>query len=306
MQINREQIHKLGSLEILAKQVVQGFITGLHKSPFHGFSVEFAEHRQYNPGEATRHIDWKLFGRSDRLYVKQYEEETNLRCKVLLDVSPSMFFPKKGNTLSKFEFSSIAAASIMEILRKQRDAFGINLFDESTLFDSEVKSTSSHFSFLIDQLENVEEGQAEKRSEKTPLAETLHRLAETSSKRSLLIVFSDFYNQDNLSELFDAFNHLRYNKHEVVLFHVIEHDVEATLNLENREYAFVDSETGEEIKAYPNQIREQYLEKFNAQKKDLELLAGQAKIDYVETIVNEGVEKVLLQYLQKRKKILRK
>jgi uncharacterized protein (DUF58 family) len=187
--IERLRLAQFGNLELLANQVVEGFITGLHKSPFHGFSVEFAEHRLYNTGESTRHIDWKLYGRTEKMFTKKYEEETNLRCQIVLDVSSSMYFEKDG--VSKFEFSVYAAASIIELLKRQRDAVGLTFFSDKIELHTQAKSSVAHHRFLFSELEKRFVQYQSDKSSNTNAIQALHDIAELTHRRSLVVVFSD-------------------------------------------------------------------------------------------------------------------
>ena len=217
-QIDLQQIHSYSKLELIAKQVVEGFITGLHKSPFHGFSVEFAEHRLYNTGESTKHIDWKLYGRTEKLFIKRYEEETNLRCQLIIDASSSMYFPEidfNTDKFNKIKFSVYAAAAIMNLLKKQRDAVGLSIFSDKLDIHSPTKSSSVHHKYLIHELEGLIN--APKKNTKTSSINALHTIAETVHKRSLMIIFSDMMeNVADDEQLFAALQHLKYNKHEVI------------------------------------------------------------------------------------------
>lgn len=301
-----KEIAKIENLDLLAKQVVEGFLIGLHKSPFHGFSVEFAEHRLYNPGESTRHIDWKVFARTDRLYVKKFEEETNLRCMIVLDASSSMYFPEKeesASTLRKIDFAALAAASIMQLLRKQRDAFGLTVFTGQTEAMSEVKSSSVHHKVLLGQLEQLLE--RKERNRKTAAAQALHEIADKIHRRSLVVIFSDMLENVDTAEteaIFSALQHLKHNKHEVILFHVTDKSKEMDFEFVNRPYKFVDLETGDEVKVQPNQVKEFYVEQMQKFFQRLKLRCAQFKIDLVEADINEGFTQVLLPYLMKREK----
>src|ERR1700757_5185252 len=199
---DEQEIRHLANLELLARQVVEGFITGLHQSPFHGFSVEFAEHRLYNNGESVKNIDWKLFARSDKLFVKQFEEETNLRCYLLLDSSSSMNFPDTG--INKLQFSIYAVASLMYLFKKQRDAFGLCLFSDKIDWMSPVRSASTHLFHLYSELEKAYD--RPKTNAATNITNVLHHVAEEIHKRSMIIIFSDMlengYTEDKLSSLF--------------------------------------------------------------------------------------------------------
>ncbi|MCB0471741.1 MAG: DUF58 domain-containing protein, partial [Flavobacteriaceae bacterium] len=209
------------NLELLANQVVEGFITGMHKSPFHGFSVEFAEHRLYNKGESTRHIDWKLFAKTDKLFVKRYEEETNLRCHLILDNSASMHFPAIKNptldNLNKIAFSVVAAASLLELLKRQRDAFGLSVYADVNQYFAPAKGSEKHRRMLLDTLESLLQEPSDK---KTQTFTALHEIADKIHRRSMIFLFTDMF-QDDIEEdrLFEALRHLKYNKHEVILFH---------------------------------------------------------------------------------------
>jgi len=230
-------LKKIENLELLAKKVVEGFIIGLHKSPFHGFSVEFAEHRLYNPGEGTKNLDWKVYARTDKLFVKKYEEETNLRCHIVVDASSSMYFPKdikiNNLTTNKLEFSSLAAASLMNLLKKQRDAFGLSLYDEALKIHTNARSSTTHFKLLISHLES--QMKSEDLQKPTKTADILHEIAERIHKRSLVIIFSDFFDTaESQEELFSALQHLNYNKHEVVVFHVMDKELEMDFAWDNK------------------------------------------------------------------------
>lgn len=305
--IHYQQIHAYSKLELLAKQVVEGFITGLHKSPFHGFSVEFAEHRLYNTGESTRHIDWKLYGRTEKLFVKRYEEETNLRCRLIIDTSSSMYFPEinyeDNNQFNKIKFSVYAAAALMILLKKQRDAVGLSMFSNHLELHSDTKSNQVHHKFLMHELEKALAQPSKNIT--TSTVEALHTIAETIHKRSLIILFSDMLdNTSNESELFEALKHLKYNKHEVILFHTYDRKLEIDFEFENRPYQFIDLETGEQIKLHPAEVKKKYIENMQKRKDTLRLKCLQFGIDFVEADVNQGFNSILQTYLIKRAKML--
>lgn len=311
MSIFHEQsIRQFSGLELLAKQVVEGFITGLHKSPFHGFSVEFAEHRLYNKGESTRHIDWKLFARSDKLFVKRYEEETNLRCQLIIDSSSSMYFPfaegvseEKQN--NKITFSVKCAAALIELLKKQRDAVGLSVFNEEIKAHFNAKSSNVHHRMLYSELEKLLELHRPEFTRNTNIANTLHEVAETIHKRSLVIIFSDMFDSAGDNEtLFAALQHLRYKKHEVLLFHVNDKQKELDFNFENRPYRFIDMESGQEIKVNPTDIKQQYLTGIREFYDNLKLRCAQYRIDFIEADINEGFDNILKSYLSKRTRLM--
>ena len=297
-------VRQLANLELLARQVVEGFVTGLHQSPFHGFSVEFAEHRLYNNGESVKNIDWKLLARTDKLFVKQFEEETNLRCFLLLDTSSSMNFPEKGT--GKLEFSIYAAASLMHLFKKQRDAFGLCLFSDKIDWISAAKSTSSHLFYLYAQLEKAYN--EPKVNTTTDITGVLHHIAEQIHQRSMVIIFSDMLengmNDEKLQNLFAAIQHLKYNKHEVVIFNVTDKQKELDFDFANRPHHFIDMESGENIKVHPGKIRDAYRESLLHDRHQIELKCAQYKIDMVDANIGDGYHQILKQYLVKRNKMI--
>ncbi|MCW8897215.1 MAG: DUF58 domain-containing protein [Flavobacteriales bacterium] len=305
-QIDLQQIHSYSKLELIAKQVVEGFITGLHKSPFHGFSVEFAEHRLYNTGESTKHIDWKLYGRTEKLFIKRYEEETNLRCQIIIDTSSSMHFPEidfNADKFNKIKFSVYAAAALMNLLKKQRDAVGLSVFSDKLDIHSPTKSSSVHHKYLINELESLIN--SPKKNTKTSSINALHTIAETVHKRSLMVIFSDMMeNVADDEQLFAALQHLKYNKHEVILFHTYDKKLELDFEFENRPYQFIDLETGEEIKVHPNDVKKNYIENMQKRKNMLKLKCLQFGIEFVEADVNQGFNSILQSYLIKRAKMM--
>ena len=296
-----EQIHDFDNLEIIARFVVEGFITGLHKSPYHGFSVEFAEHRQYNSGESTRNIDWKLYARTDRLYVKKYEEETNLRSYLAIDTSSSMLFPYNSyEKVNKLSFSTIASAALIHLLRNQRDAVGLLLFNENVETFTPTRISLLHIQYLFGKLK--ETIQKKQFNIKSNIANVLHFLAENAHKRSLIILFSDMF-YSNLEELYSALQHLRFRKHEVILFYVYDSLFEEKFMYNNRPYKFIDLETKKEIKLNPNEIRESYYKKALQIENELKEKCAQYKIDFVQADINKEFSQVLLPYLVKRSKL---
>lgn len=298
-----QELQDFGNLDLLARQVVEGFITGLHKSPFHGFSVEFAEHRLYNSGDSVKNIDWKLFGRTDKLFAKRFEEETNLRCQIIIDVSSSMYFPEVG--LNKLMFSVYSAASLIYLLKRQRDAFGLTFFSDKIELATPAKSTTAHQKYLFNELENLL--RINKRGKHTSVASALHDVAEQVHKRSMIIIFSDMLEGGNsdqqLNEIFSALQHLKHNKHEVVIFNVLDHKKELDFEFENRPYHFIDMESGEELKVNPANVKETYLHAVQAYHKELKLRCAQYRIDLVEADIEKGFYQILHAYLIKRGKM---
>jgi uncharacterized protein (DUF58 family) len=305
--LSPQELHQFDNIELLAKQVVEGFIIGLHKSPYHGFSVEFAEHRLYNPGDAIKNIDWKVYARTDRLYVKRFEEETNLRCYLVIDASSSMYFPEDAGgenkaTINKIKFSSVSAAAIMYMLKKQRDAVGLSIFSDSVETHTRARSTTMHHNLLNTHLQKVLNRKERNRS--TAAARCLHQIADNVHKRSLIIIFSDMLeNTENQEEIFSALQHLKYNKHEVVLFHVVDKKHELDFEFENRPHIFIDIETGDEVKLQPNQVKDFYKKQMAKFIDQLKLKCSQYGIDFVAADINNDFRQVLLPYFVKRSKM---
>lgn len=326
MPIQQDQIQALSALEFKARQVVEGFLAGLHKSPFHGFSVEFAEHRAYNPGESTRHLDWKLYARTDKMYVKRYEEETNLRCQLVVDASSSMYYPEKRPStpqslrdlrsiaspllragegeFNKVEFAVHAAAAFVQLLRKQRDAVGLSVFSDRVRVKEEARSNAMHLRHIMGHLETLLASEAPQRGQASNVVEALHDIARRAQRRSLVVVLSDMLDSaDREAEVFDALQHLRFNKHDIILFHVVDRRHELELDLPDRPYTFVDVESGEQLKAHPAEVREAYRSAMSDRWHRLKLKCGQYRIDLVEADINAGFEPVLLEFLTKRARL---
>jgi uncharacterized protein (DUF58 family) len=288
------------NLDLLASQVVEGFITGLHKSPFHGFSVEFAEHRLYNSGESTKNIDWKLYGRTDKLFIKKYDEETNLRCHLLLDVSPSMFYPSES--LDKIKFGAMAVAVIGNILKKQRDAFSLTTFNDKIQFTSDTRSSLSHYRLIINELQNVVNTKPQQTT--TNVAEVLNQITEKIHRRSLVVIISDMFdNVENSNALFDALKHMRFKKHEIIVFHVGDKKTESDFEFENRPYRFKDIETGEELKLFPDEVKEIFLNKTKEFEKSIKEKCVQFKIDYNKIDTAQDFSQILMPFYVKRMKM---
>ncbi len=306
------ELHKtsgFGNLELLARQVVEGFISGMHKSPFHGFSAEFAEHKIYNPGESTKHIDWKLYAKTDRLYTKRYEEETNLRCHLILDNSSSMHYPAvreySVSNLNKIGFSALASAAIMNLMKKQRDAVGMSIYSEDYDFYTGEKGSDRHHHMLLDQLNGILDPAFAKASKQTATYKHLHLIAEKLKRRSLVFLFSDMLQEDvQQEELFEALQHLKYNKHEVILFHTYSQEKEYHFNFTNSPRKFVDVESGESINLYADSIRDIYKSAVGTYFKNLQLRCAQNKIKYVPAVIEKGFVPILTSFLVARQKFL--
>ncbi len=306
MDLSNVQGLQIGNLELLAKQVVEGFITGMHKSPFHGFSVEFSEHKLYNKGESTRHIDWKLFAKTERLYTKKYEEETNLRCHIIIDNSASMHYPEIKNqsleNLNKVGFSVVGAASLMEVLKRQRDAVGLSVYSDSYEYYAPEKGSDRHRKMILHQLEKVISTSS---TRKTDTYQYLHEIAEKIHRRSLIFLFTDLFQTDKKEEeLFNALRHLKHNKHEVVLFHTYDAFTELNFDFDNNPKKFVDVETGEEVNLYAENLKEDYKSLVQSYFEQIKLKCLQYKIDYVPVDINSGLNDVLTTYFLSRYKMI--
>ena len=300
------QNSEIKNLELLAHKIVEGFITGIHKSPFHGFSVEFSEHKLYNKGESTRHIDWKLFAKTEKLYTKKYEEETNLRCHIIIDNSASMHYPvvkeQRVNQLNKVGFSAVASACLMEVLKRQRDAVGLSVFADSYQYYAPEKGSDRHRKMILHQLEKLV---TSKSDAVTETYQYLHEIAKKIHRRSLIFLFTDMF-QTNIGEekMFEALRHLKFNKHEVVLFHTFDMNTELNFDFENSPKKFVDVETGEMVNLFADNIKENYTRLVDSYFKELKNKCLQYKIDYVPVDVKQGFHQVLTSYFLSRQKML--
>ncbi len=306
----RQELNKASlfpNLELLADQVVEGFISGIHKSPFHGFSAEFAEHKIYNNGESTKHIDWKLFAKTDKLYTKRYEEETNLRCHMILDNSASMYYPEikdiSLDNLNKIGFAVLAIAALMNVLKKQRDAVGLSVFSDNYDYYAPEKGSERHFQMLLAKLNEI--GTSQQPAKETNTYTYLHQIAEKIKRRSLIFLFTDmFQTEKEDSELFEALRHLKYNKHEVVLFHLMDKEREFHFNFENTPKRFLDVETGEYLDLYSDNIKEAYEKKITDFYTDIKLKCAQYRMKYVEVDINGDFSTILNTFLVERSKFL--
>jgi uncharacterized protein (DUF58 family) len=293
-----EKISSFQHLELLADQVVEGFISGMHKSPFHGFSAEFAEHKVYNAGESTKHIDWKLFAKTDRLYTKRYEEETNLRCHLIIDNSSSMHYPKlKGGEHffeNKIGFSVLASAVLMNLLKKQRDAVGLSVYSDHYEYYAPEKGSDRHHRMLLNKLEQLLEIS---KAKTTDTIKFLHQIAEKMHRRSMIIIFTDMFQSGNEEALFNALQHLKHDKHKVVLFHVIDNKTELNFDFDNAPRKFIDMESGDEVNIFADTVKDEYEKQVGSYFKKLAQTCAQNKIKYVPVSVGASFEKILTTYL---------
>jgi uncharacterized protein (DUF58 family) len=298
-------LSKLSSLELRAKKIVEGFISGLHKSPYHGFSVEFAEHRPYNPGDDFKHIDWKQYAKKERFYVKQYEEETNLRCYVLLDTSSSMLFKHFGDW-SKLRYGIHYAASLLYLMHRQRDACGLIPFSSKIESFIPAKGTYAHLRQVYTELEKelVREEKKDEIKRTTATAQVIHEVSERLNHRSLVVIITDlFENVEAHDELISALKHLRHRKHEVLLFNTLEKRSERELDFSDNKFVFEDMETGAELEVMPAQVREDYIAKVEEHTKKFKMACSEFEIDYEEMDTESGFDKALLAYLNKRRRL---
>jgi uncharacterized protein (DUF58 family) len=304
----QQELNKTGgfkNLELLAKQVVEGFIAGMHKSPFHGFSAEFAEHKIYNQGESTKHIDWKLYAKTDKLFTKRYDEETNLRCHLIIDNSSSMHYPEMKTSsidhLNKIAFAALASASLMHILKKQRDAVGMSIYSDAYEYYAPEKGSERHHQMLLGELSKTVVSRPV--NKQTDTYTYLHQIAEKLHKRSLIFFFTDmFQTSTDDNKLFEALRHLKHKKHEVVLFHVFDKEKELVFDFENTPKRFLDVETGAHINLYPETIKEAYKEAVGSYFDELRLKCGQYQIKYVDADITKDFDKILTTYMVERGK----
>ncbi len=306
MLLNPDLLNRLTPLEIKARQIVEGFISGLHKSPFFGFSVEFAEHRPYNPGDELKHLDWKVYGKTERYFVKQYEEETNLRCHLLLDVSSSMRFRYFADW-SKLRYAVHLGAALAYMLHRQRDGCGLVPFDREIGEILPAKSSYAHLRHLYQKMDEILEtydGEVPERRQ-TASADAIHQLAERISRRSLVVVLTDlFENVGEQDELISALKHLRHRKHEVILFHLLEKRSERDLDFPDDRFVFQDLETGGRMDVIPSQIRKDYQKKMEEYTRDFRISCSEAHISYEEVDTETPFDYSLLAFLNKRRRLM--
>lgn len=284
-------LSRIGSMELVARLVVEGFVTGLHKSPYQGFSVEFAEHRQYMPGDEIRYIDWKVFGKSDRYYIKKFEEETNLRAYILLDTSASMNFKHTDSSITKFEYGCYLTASLAYLMLKQRDSVGLALFDTDISEYIPPRGTPKHLRAIMNTLENATPGQ------ETELSSLFHELAKRIVRRGLVIVISDLL--DEPSQVISALKHLRHQKHEVIVFHLLDN---AEINFPyNGSVIFRDMENGQTLSTQADSLKTDYLNGLNQFIQNYRRGCGSSQIDYVQIDTATPFDTALSAYLSRRK-----
>ena len=286
-----EMVARLSNMSLRARLVVEGYIIGQHKSPFHGFSVEFAEHRAYGPGDEIRHIDWKLYGKTDRFFVKQYEEETNLRSYILLDTSRSMEY--KSNKISKLDYGNYLSAALAYLMINQQDGVGLTLFDNQIQTFIPPRSKPSHVNTILTHLDKTGSGRD------TDVGIVLHEMAERIKKRGLIILISDLF--DETGNIINGLKHFRHNKQEIIVFHVMDRK-ELNFDFSNRT-KFKDMETDEQITTEPWKIRKIYQKAIQSYQDELRLRCREQKIDYVPLFTDQNLDLALNEYLKKRQRL---
>ena len=290
--LDPETVSKLKGMEMRARLVVEGFIAGLHKSPYHGFSVEFAEHRQYMPGDNIRDIDWKVYGKRDRFYIKQYEEETNLKAYLLLDCSASMAY-QSGERIRKLDYAGLLCGALSYLMLRQRDAVGLVTYDEKIRRYIPPRSKSGHLHVMLNEIA------AQTPSETTDVGSALHEMAERIKRRGLVIVLSDLL--DSAENIVSGLKHFRYNNHEVIVFHIL--DPRERDFAFPREATFKDMETGEEMTTLPYQIKKDFAGAVKAFSDEIAAACRQASIDYHPIDTAMPFDKALYAFLSKRERL---
>jgi len=297
-------LSRIESMEMRARLIVEGFITGLHKSPYHGFSVEFAEHRAYTPGDELRHVDWKVYAKTDRYYVKQYEEETNLRSYLVLDTSASMHY-RRAEELTKLEYGAYLAAGLAALMLRQRDAVGLLAFDEEVHTALRPKATPGYLRRLLAQLERLARRDESNAPKRTGAAEALAEVAERIHRRSLIVLVTDlFENIGRHDDLLKALRRLRHRGHEVVVFHVLEGATERRFDFPNAPMVFQDTETGAEVTLQPQQVREHYQDAVEHFSERFRRRCLQHDIDFAELDTGTPYDEALMTYLNKRQRLV--
>ena len=286
-----EMVARLSNMSLRARLVVEGYIIGQHKSPFHGFSVEFAEHRAYGPGDEIRHVDWKLYGKTDRYFVKQYEEETNLRSYILLDTSRSMEY--KSNKISKLDYGNYLSAALAYLMINQQDGVGLTLFDNQIQKFIPPRSKPSHINTILTHLDKIGSGKD------TDVGIVLHEMAERIKKRGLIILISDLF--DETENIMKGLKHFRHNKQEIIVFHIMDRK-ELDFNFTNRT-KFKDMETDEQITTEPWKIRKVYQQAIRSYQDELRLRCREQKIDYVPLFTDQNLDLALNEFLKKRQRL---
>lgn len=288
--LDPQTLAKLRGLRLRARHLVEGYLAGQHRSPYHGFSIEFAEHREYAPGDDLRHVDWKVFGRTDKFYLKQYEDETNLLCYLTLDVSESMQYQSSQAPLSKAEYSQVLAAALAWLVLERRDSAGLCTFDSQVRTFLRPGGGPPQMQAVLQALEAVQPGP------KTAAGQVLHELAERYRKRGVVVVISDLL--DNVDSVLAGLRHLRHRRHDVVLFHVLDPaEIHFPFHGPTR---FLGMEGADPVVAEPEMLRRAYLRELAAWRRKLEEGCSAERIDYLPISTAEAPDRVLTQFLAAR------
>ncbi|UCG57358.1 MAG: DUF58 domain-containing protein [Phycisphaerales bacterium] len=286
-------LSKLANMDLVARCAVEGFFSGLHPSPFHGFSVEYSDHREYHPGDELKFVDWKVYGRSDKLYIKQYQQETNAAAYILLDSSKSMSFSGEG-PVSKMDYGSFLAAALSYLMLKQGDSTALVLFGEGLKRQMPPKSKRTHLNTILVELQH------NKPSGRTNLAGVLHTIAETTKRRGIVILISDLL--DDEGDIFKGLAHLKFLKHDVIVFHTMDHQ-ELNLDYEGL-IQFEDLESKAKMRTFPRSLQQTYRQRVAEFLSDIERTARKGDIDYCLLDTSEPLDRALMAYLAKRKRMV--
>ena len=304
--LDDQEKYNIIQLDLISKTNVEGFLTGLHSSPLHGFSVEFAEHKNYNVGDDSKNIDWRLFARTEKLYVKKFQEETNLRCHILIDTSSSMFYPEKENLkYSKIFFSILSTLSLTNLFFRQRDAVGLSLLSDDLNFYLKPSLGLKQKKIILSELEKILSSDYLRIRRQTNLNKSIDLISKRLQKKSLIIIFSDLLiYQDKIDDFFKSVNSLKFKKHEVIVFRTLDYSSEVDFNFDYSNYIFKDLESFEELKVNTLEMKKIYIDAMNKFNDKIKLKCLKYKIEYCEVDIKNGVKSVLETYLLKRKKML--
>lgn len=285
-------LSRLGNMDLVARCAVEGFFSGMHASPFHGFSVEYSDHRDYHPGDELRYLDWKMYGRSDKLYIKQFQQETNLTAYILLDSSKSMSFASSGS-VSKLNYGSFLAAALSYLMLGQNDSVGLCIFADKIISHISAKSRRTHLNTILTTLQN------NKPQGHTNLANVLHGIAESCHRRGLIILISDLL--DDADDINSGLAHLKYLKHDVIIFQTLDRQ-ELMLDYEGL-VQFEDLETGKSEQVFPQSIQAAYRQRVQDFIEEIKLSSGRSNIDYCLLNTSEPLDKALMAYLARRRRL---
>ncbi|HEY6805681.1 MAG TPA: DUF58 domain-containing protein [Pyrinomonadaceae bacterium] len=287
--LDPELLGRLGSLELLARAVVEGFISGMHRSPFTGFSTEFTEYRQYHQGDDLRYLDWRLLGRTDRYFIKKYRADTNTQCHLLIDTSASMNYA--SGPVTKLQYAQFLAASLAYLLNRQQDSVGLVAFDQTVHTHVPARNRTGHMRTIFGHLSNLKAGN------ETKLTESLHQLADALTRRGIVVIISDFY--DEPDRLKDAFQHLRFKGHDLIAFHILDQN-ELDFNFSDPVLLLEDAETQEQMPVLPDVVMNGYRERMRKHVEDMRLCAASNHVDYELLTTKQPLDYALFSFLSRR------